>query len=146
MPGDVITKIIVIAESELPSDIAISAYKVSSDVTIKETCYGLMVTGKREEVDRVVNEVRKLNPTKIFVKERGFPPGDERRCRANRGGGPRPGFHQLKNEIDLLPDISKGLVLVERGSKPVQLPEEKPLKVSIFKRIIEEEAAKIKGE
>lgn len=146
MPEDIITKIIVIAESELPSDIAISAYKVSSDVTIKETCYGLMVTGKREEVDKVVNKVRKLNPTKIFVKERGFPPGDERRCRANRGGGPRPGFHQLKNEIDLLPDISKGLVLVERGSKPVTLPEEKTLPVDIFKKIIEEEAAKIKGE
>ncbi|AFD00594.1 putative methanogenesis marker protein 6 [Methanocella conradii HZ254] len=146
MPEDIITKMVVIAESELPSDIAISAYKVSSDVTIKETCYGLMVTGKREEVDKVVNEVRKLNPTKIFVKERGFPPGDERRCRANRGGGPRPGFHQLKNEIDLLPDISKGLVLVERGSKPVALPEEKNLPVDIFKKIIEEEAAKIKGE
>ncbi|WP_174590298.1 methanogenesis marker 6 protein [Methanocella conradii] len=146
MPEDIITKMVVIAESELPSDIAISAYKVSSDVTIKETCYGLMVTGKREEVDKVVNEVRKLNPTKIFVKERGFPPGDERRCRANRGGGPRPGFHQLKNEIDLLPDISKGLVLVERGSKPVTLPEEKNLPVDIFKKIIEEETAKIKGE
>ncbi len=146
MPEDIITKMVVIAESELPSDIAISAYKVSSDVTIKETCYGLMVTGKREEVDKVVNEVRKLNPTKIFVKERGFPPGDERRCRANRGGGPRPGFHQLKNEIDLLPDISKGLVLVERGSKPVTLPEEKNLPVDIFKKVIEEETAKIKGE
>jgi putative methanogenesis marker protein 6 len=140
-----ITKMIVISDAELPSDIAISAYKVSSDVTVKETCYGLMVTGKRQEVDKVVDAVRKVNPTKIFVKERGFPPGDLRRCRANRGGGPRPGFHQLKEELDLLPDIGKGLVLVERGSKPVPLPEEKSIPVDIFKKIIDEEAAKYGG-
>lgn len=146
MPEEKITKMVVIADTELPSDIAINAYKVTSDVTIKETCYGLMVTGKREEVDKVVNEVRKLNPYKIFVKERGFPPGDERRCRANRGGGPRPGFHQLKNEIDMLPDIGKGLVLVERGSKSVSQPEPRNIDVDQFKKIIEEESAKLIGE
>ena len=145
MPEDKITKMVVISDTELPSDVAINAYKVSSDVTIKETCYGLMVTGKREEVDKVVNEVRKISPTKIFVKERGFPPGDARRCRANRGGGPRPGFHQLKNEIDLLPDIGKGLVLVERGSKPLDLPESKNLPFDQFKKIMDEEAEKLGG-
>ncbi len=145
MPEEKITKMVVISDTELPSDVAINAYKVSSDVTIKETCYGLMVTGKREEVDKVVNEVRKLSPTKIFVKERGFPPGDERRCRANRGGGPRPGFHQLKNEIDMLPDIGKGLILVERGSKPLDLPEAKNIPVDKFKQIIDEEAEKLGG-
>lgn len=146
MPEEKITKMVVIADTELPSDIAINAYKVTSDVTIKETCYGLMVTGKREEVDKVVNAVRKLNPYKIFVKERGFPPGDKRRCRANRGGGPRPGFHQLKNEIDMLPDIGKGLVLVERGSKSVSQPEPRNIDVDQFKKIIEEESAKLIGE
>ena len=146
MPEENITKMVVIADSELPSDVAINAYKVKADVTIKETCYGLMVTGKREEVDKVVGEVRKLNPAKIFVKERGFPPGDSRRCRANRGGGPRPGFHQLKNEIDMLPDIAKGLVLVERGSKHVDQPEQKNIDVDRFKQIIAEESAKLKGE
>jgi len=140
-----ITKMVVISDAELPSDIAISAYKVSSNATIKETCYGLMVTGRRQEVDKVVNAVRKIAPTRIFVKERGFPPGDSRRCRANRGGGPRPGFHQLKEELDLLPDIGKGLVLVERGSKPVPIPEEKGLPVDTFKKIIDEEAAKYGG-
>ena len=84
--------------------------------------------------------------TKIFVKERGFPPGDSRRCRANRGGGPRPGFHQLKNEIDMLPDIAKGLVLVERGSKHVDQPESKNMDVDRFKKIIEEESSKLTGE
>lgn len=146
MSDELITKMVVISDSELPSDIAINAYKVTSDVTIKETCYGLMVTGKREEVDKVIRELRRLSPSKIFVKERGFPPGDSRRCRANRGGGPRPGFHQLKNEIDILPDIGKGLILVERGSKPVDIPEEKNMDVNKFKKIIEEEASKYKGE
>ena len=146
MPEENITKMVVIADSELPSDVAINAYKVKADVTIKETCYGLMVTGKREEVDKVVREVRRMNPTKIFVKERGFPPGDSRRCRANRGGGPRPGFHQLKNEIDMLPDIAKGLVLVERGSKHVDQPEQKNIDVDRFKKIIDEESSKIEGE
>jgi putative methanogenesis marker protein 6 len=146
MPEDEkITKMVVISDGELPSEIAIYAYKVSSDAVIKETCYGLMVTGNRQEVDKIVNEVRKINPSKIFVKERGFPPGDARRCRANRGGGPRPGFHQLKEEIDMLPDISKGLVLVERGSKPIPLPEEKNIPVDVFKKIIDEEAAKYGG-
>ena len=145
MPEDKITKMVVISDTELPSDVAINAYKVSSDVTIKETCYGLMVTGRRDEVDKVVNEVRKINPSKIFVKERGFPPGDARRCRANRGGGPRPGFHQLKNEIDMLPDIGKGLVLVERGSKPIDLPEAKNLPFDQFKKIMDEEAEKLGG-
>lgn len=145
MPEENITKMVVISDTELPSDIAINAYKVSSNVTIKETCYGLMVTGQREEVDKVVKEVRKLSPTSIFVKERGFPPGDARRCRANRGGGPRPGFHQLKNEIDMLPDISKGLILVERGSKPINLPEAKNIPFDKFKQIIDEEADKLGG-
>jgi len=145
MPEENITKMVVIADTELPSELAINAYKVTGDVTIKETCYGLMVTGKREEVDKVVRELRKLNPTRIFVKERGFPPGDPRRCRANRGGGPRPGFHQLKNEIDMLPDIAKGLVLVERGSKPVDQPVQKNIDVDRFKEIIEEESSKLTG-
>lgn len=141
--GEIITKMVVIAESELPADLAIRAYRIASDVTIKETCYGLMLTGRRDGVNRVVSEIRKINPTKIFVKERGFPPGDPRRCRANRGGGPRPGFHQLREEIDLLPDISKGLVLVERGSKPVPQPRPQNMDVDKFKKIINEEISKV---
>jgi putative methanogenesis marker protein 6 len=142
---DVITKMVVIADTEIPADLAITAYKISSDVTIKETCYGLMVTGKRKDVNHMIKELRKVNPTKLFIKERGFPPGDSRRCRADRGGGPRPGFHQLREEIAMLPDISKGLVLVERGSKPLKQPESKPISVDKLKEIIKIETEK-KGE
>ena len=143
--GEIITKMVVISDSLLPAEVAISAYKITSDVTIKETCYGLMVSGRKSEVDRLITELRRENPYKLFVKERGYPPGDSRRCRANRGGGPRPGFHQLKNEIGMLPDIGKGLILVERGSKPIDLPEAKNLPVDQFKKIIDEEAEKLGG-
>jgi putative methanogenesis marker protein 6 len=86
----------------------------------------------------MTDELRKYSPHKIFVKERGYPPGDSRRCRADRGGGPRPGFHQLKYEIELLPDISKGLVLVERGSKALAQPRPKNIDVDRFKQIIDQ--------
>lgn len=135
---ETVTKMVVISGSLLPAELAIEAYKITADVSIKETCYGLMVTGKRSQVDHLTRELRKFSPQKIFVKERGFPPGDPRRCRADRGGGPRPGFHQLKYEIDLLPDISKGLVLVERGSKAVVQPRPKNIDVDRFKQIIDQ--------
>ena len=135
---EIVTKMVVISDSLLPAELAIEAYKITADVAIKETCYGLMVTGRRGEVDRLVGQLRAAHPQKVFVKERGYPPGDSRRCRADRGGGPRPGFHQLKYEIDLLPDISKGLILVERGSKPVPQPRPKNIDVDHFKQIIDD--------
>ncbi|MGA9140654.1 MAG: methanogenesis marker 6 protein [Methanocella sp.] len=135
---ETVTKMVVLSDSLLPAELAIEAYKITADVTIKETCYGLMVTGKRSAVDYLVRELRRISPNKIFVKERGYPPGDPRRCRADRGGGPRPGFHQLKYELDLLPDISKGLVLVERGSKAVVQPRAKNIDVNRFKQIIDQ--------
>lgn len=135
---EIVTKMVVLSGSMLPAELAIEAYKITADVSVKETCYGLMVTGKRAAVDHLVIELRKTSPHKIFVKERGYPPGDSRRCRADRGGGPRPGFHQLKYEIDLLPDISKGLVLVDRGSKAVVQPRPKNIDVDRFKQIIDQ--------
>ncbi|OPY28343.1 MAG: hypothetical protein A4E28_01600 [Methanocella sp. PtaU1.Bin125] len=135
---EAVTKMVVLSGSILPAEVAIEAYKITADVSVKETCYGLMVTGKRAEVDHLIRELRKVSPHKIFVKERGYPPGDSRRCRADRGGGPRPGFHQLKYEIDLLPDISKGLVLVDRGSRAVVQPRPKNIDVDRFKQIIDQ--------
>jgi putative methanogenesis marker protein 6 len=135
---ETVTKMVVLSGSMLPAELAIEAYKITADVSVKETCYGLMVTGKRSEVDHLVSELRRIEPHKIFVKERGYPPGDSRRCRADRGGGPRPGFHQLKYEMDLLPDISKGLVLVDRGSKAVVQPRSKNIDVDRFKQIIDQ--------
>ena len=64
--------------------------KISNGAMIKETCFGLVVNGKEEEVNRIVTELRKMDPDHIFVKDRVFPPGYFRRCRANLGGA-RPG-------------------------------------------------------
>ena len=108
MVSDEITKMVVLADSSpiLPSELALRAYELSTDAVVKETCFGLIVTGSEKAVNETIEELRKLDPSGIFVKDRGFPPGDSRRCRAVRGGGARPGFHQLEKESAILPSIS----------------------------------------
>ncbi|MBP2030641.1 putative methanogenesis marker protein 6 [Methanohalophilus levihalophilus] len=137
---DNLTKIVVIdSESVLPSDAAMQIYASETDITIKETCFGTMVTGPREAVERVVEEVRSLDRNHIFVKERGFKPGDERRCRASRGGGPRPGFHYLRQEVQMLPTIGQALDDYEKG-KEIEKPKSiGKLSVSKLKEISESE-------
>lgn len=96
-----------------PHDIAIRAYEISEGVMIKETCFGLQVTGTPDEVDRIVTAMRDMDRNHIFVKDRGFPPGDPRRCRANLGGA-RPGYYGHEFEISLIRYISHGLDAVEK--------------------------------
>ncbi len=137
---DNVTKIVVIdSESVLPSDAAMQIYASDTDITIKETCFGTMVTGPRESVLRVVEEVRSLDHNHIFVKERGFKPGDERRCRSSRGGGPRPGFHYLRQEVQLLPTIGKALDDYEKGNEIEKPKVSGKLSVSKLKEITESE-------
>jgi len=90
-----ITKYIVISSDKvLPADAAMKIYESEFPVTVKETCFGLIVTGTKEDVTAVVEKIPAARTKTIFyIKDRGFPAGDERRCRASRGGGPRPGFH-----------------------------------------------------
>jgi hypothetical protein len=46
---EIITKMIVINSSKLlPSDVAIKLYESKADVMVKETCFGVMVSGERE--------------------------------------------------------------------------------------------------
>jgi putative methanogenesis marker protein 6 len=91
-----------------PSDLAIRAYEISQGVMIKETCFGLQITGQEDEVRVIIEHLREMDPDHIFVKDRGFPPGDSRRCRANLGGA-RPGYFGHEYEISLIHFISKGL-------------------------------------
>ncbi|MEZ5336603.1 MAG: DUF2102 domain-containing protein, partial [Methanolobus sp.] len=52
---DVITKLVVTSsDSVLPIDAAMKIYESSTDIVIKETCFGTMVTGPRESVNKVV--------------------------------------------------------------------------------------------
>ncbi|MHC1575733.1 MAG: methanogenesis marker 6 protein [Methanosarcinaceae archaeon] len=139
--GDIITRIVVISsDSILPADAAMKVYESETSITIKETCFGTMVTGPLDAVKRVVEQLRSQDRNHIFVKERGFLPGDERRCRASRGGGPRPGFHFLREEINMLPMIGSAL-----DAYDAQVPLEKKgrrkekLGISTLMNIIESE-------
>ena len=135
-----ITKLVVISsDSVLPIDAALEIYESETDITIKETCFGTMVTGPEDAVNKVVREVVKLDRNHIFIKERGFPPGDDRRCRAGRGGGPRPGFHFLRNEIGILPIIGKALDDYDNNVPLEKVVRPEKLKVSRLKDIIESE-------
>ena len=143
-PGFVgtVTRYVMIESFDVtPADLAIRAYEISKGVMIKETCYGLAIMGNKDEVDRIIAEIRKIDPAHIFVKDRGFPPGDARRCRSSLGGA-RPGFHGIEFEMTVLPYISHGIEEIDNHKSeeiPVpKNPREKPL-LSIYslKKIID---------
>jgi len=137
-----VTKYVVVESFTVtPADLAVRAYEISRGVMIKETCFGLVIMGKEEEVDLIITEIRKMDPEHIFVKDRGFPPGDTRRCRANLGGA-RPGFHGMEYEMTILPYISHALeTLGTRDPSTVPAPataREKPkLDIYTLKKMID---------
>ncbi len=135
--NDTLTKIVVISsDSVLPIDAAMRIYQSDTNIEIKETCFGTMVTGPRDAVNRVVREVVDLDRNHIFVKERGFLPGDERRCRSSRGGGPRPGFHYLRHEVQMLPTIGKALDAYDRKVPLKEKEQKKKLDVDKLEDMI----------
>jgi putative methanogenesis marker protein 6 len=136
--NDVITKLVVTSsDSVLPIDAAMKIYESSTDIVIKETCFGTMVTGPREAVNKVVKEIVDLDKNHIFVKERGFPPGDDRRCRASRGGGSRPGFYFLKEEAMMLPVIGNALDKYDEHVPLKETEHKKKLGVKDLQDIVE---------
>lgn len=125
-----------------PGELALRAYEASEGVLIKETCFGLQVTGEPEAVDRLIARIRTFDPMHIFVKDRGFPPGDPRRCRANLGGA-RPGYLGHEREFRILRYITHGLEEVERrGTEtPEPAPEKKPrIDIRRLQELIDEES------
>ncbi len=122
-----VTKYVVVESFDItPADLGIRAYELSKGVMIKETCFGLVINGEEKEVDRIVAELRKIDPAHIFVKDRGFPPGDSRRCRANLGGA-RPGYHGMEFEMTVIPYISHGLEELKDRDESTVAPPENPL-------------------
>ena len=99
-------------------------------LTIKSTCYGAVIHGEEKDVLEAVNRIRKLDPSNIFTKDRGFPPGDPRRCRAKRGAA-REGFHQLEKEYELLEYVCDALENPEK----VSLEEPEKVTPDDFKKI-----------
>jgi putative methanogenesis marker protein 6 len=131
-----VTRYVVVESFDItPADLALRAYEISQGVMIKETCFGIVISGKDGEVDRVIAGLRILDPDHIFVKDRGFPPGDPRRCRANLGGA-RPGYNGMEHEMTILPYVSHGLEeLKKHDEMTIPLPEnprERPL-LDIYK-------------
>ncbi|KQC06726.1 MAG: hypothetical protein APR55_04685 [Methanolinea sp. SDB] len=137
-----VTKYVFVESPDMtPGDLAIRAYEISRGVMIKETCFGLQITGKEEDVNAVIGMLRELDPAHIFVKDRGFPPGDPRRCRANLGGA-RPGYYGHEFEISLIRNVSKGLESLasrdpERVPNPPSPESGMALDISKLKKIIE---------
>jgi len=137
---DTITKMVVINSSKLlPSDVVIKLYESNADVLVKETCFGVMVTGERQVVDSLLSGIRKMDPYGIFIKERGFAPGEPYRCRATRRGGARPGFHNLESEDKLLPHIASALRALDKGEIPNLKQKKKKLDIEKLKNIIKEQ-------
>jgi putative methanogenesis marker protein 6 len=122
--------------SVTPDQVTRAIHGLGVEISVKETCYGAMIEGSSEAVHKVLAEVRKLDPDRIFSKVRGFPIGDPRRCRAHHGS--RPGFTQLEKEWECLSLVEKGVSAASRGEEPHEPPPKRKLTVKELKEIVEE--------
>jgi putative methanogenesis marker protein 6 len=131
------TRIILISPASpvTPDQITRTIHTMGKDVTVKESCYGAVVEGRRDVVREVVAEIRKLDPNGIFSKVRAYQAGDPRRCRAHHGT--RPGFAQLEQEWSDLWKIQAGLNRADKGEKASEKKVQNKLPVERFKRICE---------
>jgi putative methanogenesis marker protein 6 len=138
MDSDIETRIVFIApNSDLtPDQMARFVQNLGTNVTVKETCYGVVIEGPRENVRQTLKELRKLDPNRIYSKVRAFPVGDIRRCRAHHGS--RPGFAQLEKEWKDLGLVEKGLICVERGERPPEPKRRERMSVNDLRKLIDE--------
>lgn len=123
-----------------PAELLSFVINLRLPLKIKETCFGIIVEGKKTIISKVTSKIRSLDKNNIFTRMRGFPPGDPRICRATSGGGPRYGFHFLEFEHSLLPFISEALNSIDKKEK-IEIKEPKkeiPLESEKIKNIIEE--------
>ena len=131
------TKILAVSSDRvLPADAAAAAYSSGYPVTVKETCYGIVISGTKEDVAAAADLVQALDKNHIFVKDRGFPVGDPRRCRAVRNGGQRPGFYTLHEEISKLDAVGDALDDYERHVPLKEVSWPKKVPVSRLEEII----------
>jgi len=132
------TRMIVISPSSsvTPDQVTRLVHSLSLEITVKETCYGAMIEGSKEDVRNALIAIRKLDPDRLFTKVRGFPIGDTRRCRAHHGS--RPGFTQLEKEWECLRLVDKGVSAAERGEPVRERPPPRKLSVKRLKEIVDE--------
>ncbi|KZX10088.1 methanogenesis marker 6 protein [Methanobrevibacter filiformis] len=122
-----------VSESEVTNHL----HLLNLPLTIKQTCYGAMVSGDEKDVLTAIESLRKLDPYNIFTRDRGFPPGDPRRCRGHRKG-PREGFHQMEKEFQLLGHVSDAL----KNPRKVSLEEKKPVSVDELEKAFKKSCSK----
>ena len=72
----------------------------ANDVTVKQKPYGVMISGPRKSVERIISEMRQTDPYGIFIVESGPP---------TKGHEVFRGFLQLSGELRTLPLISRAL-------------------------------------
>ncbi|OPX59985.1 MAG: hypothetical protein A4E25_00784 [Methanobacterium sp. PtaB.Bin024] len=132
---DKVTRMIVLGpKAQLSSsELVGKLHMLELPLTIKSTCYGALIHGNEEVVMDAIKKIRDLDPSNIFTKDRGFPPGDPRRCRAKRGAA-REGFHQLEKEYELLEYVCDAL------ENPEKVSLKKPEKISPedFRKVVQE--------
>jgi len=132
---DKVTRMIVLGpKAQLSqSELVGKLHMLELPLTIKSTCYGALIYGKEKMVMDAINQIRDLDPSNIFTKDRGFPPGDPRRCRAKRGAA-REGFHQLEKEYELLEYVCDAL----ENPKKVSLKKPEKISPEDFRKIAQE--------
>jgi len=133
--SDKITRMIILGPGSTLSskELFNQLHMLELPLNIRLTCYGASVNGVAEDVNYATEKMRELDPYHIFIKFRGFPPGDPRRCRAKRGGA-REGFHQIEAEYKLLDDVSYAL----EHPKHVNLNPPKKIPLDEFKEVVDE--------
>ncbi|MHC1564789.1 MAG: methanogenesis marker 6 protein [Candidatus Syntropharchaeales archaeon] len=138
MEKEIETRIVMISPDSTvtPERVRILASELDLDITIKETCFGALIEGAKNEVREAIDAIRRLDENGIFTKVRGFPIGDPRVCRATRSGGPRPGFHQLEAEYRLLPIMRKALDAQSDDKGSIQWRREAKLSAKRLSEII----------
>jgi len=114
----------------LPCDVSTMIYESKHGIEVKETCFGAIIEGEEDAIESLIKEIRALDPAGIFIKDRGFPIGDPRRCRGDASGSPckllwitsgrrsgsvRPGSYMIEAESKMLPLISRALESIAKG-------------------------------
>jgi len=130
-----VTRMIILGPSAQisPQELVQKLHMLELQLTIKSTCYGAIIHGDEPTVKDAMEKIRKLDPYNIFTKDRGFPPGDPRRCRAKRGAA-REGFHQLEKEFELLEGVSEALA----NPKEVHVEKPCPIDPELLKKLVKE--------
>lgn len=131
------TRLLMIApSSELtPDQLSRTIHAMGKEITVKETCYGVLIEGPKAPVREILQAVREQYRYDVFSKVRAYVAGDPRRCRAQHGT--RPGYAQLEAEWKALSYVSEGLKASDRGEKPKELEQKQKLSVQTFKKICE---------